>query len=672
MGAIVSVVNTVVNGVNAVFSPKFDERYQLSAPKVLYDMVPDARQTAAKSPISEDFKPPLIPLVNSDRYIIRPAMLWSTCKCLNPDGTVNKNAYLYNDKCMRCANPKDVFYARGALATGYTWSDEKKNTYISIYDVTQNIQNMPEVVQYKEFTNINDAKQLCETIPICKGVTRTYDANGMPYYALRAGSVGQQSTTGESSWERSTTPAVKTSITIGERTGKEYSTCDIPRAFADDVIAPPSVVQDPKFKLFTTTPADLINSFSATMTQAASAWATYIENAQNTNKYYQLIGVERQLKGNVGNVETCGNPVSDAGICVGPCDTTHNLHDPIQMIYDSVSGVYVLYGTTCHDGTQNIFDRPSMPAIYTPQSSPDCLDGYDRVDNGSSSKCLQTCESSNTDSGSTCISASKPRDSVPPQSFTCPAGTRLSETVCLYPCGNGYIQEGDYCIPPTTIIPLPSSIKCTKTSGGGGSGGPQVTKWLCDSEKDQKSLLLGPSGSGTIAGTSSYINKNDIICVADDASTGMYYCTSVSDALNNVSDTQRDDYSTSCDTLLKSYLDLSNNLTSILKVKATADNASSQLTTMESTIRTIITTMCNSGGSNKASTTACSNLQTQLSSLQMALNSGSSGSGVASPINVAVSSRDNLIILLRQLKCCSAGETYPWCDGQTAELKSSK
>jgi hypothetical protein len=45
------------------------------------------------------------------------------------------------------------------------------------------------------------------------------------------------------------------------------------------------------------------------------------------------------------------------------------------------------------------------------------------------------------------------------------------------------------------------------------------------------------------------------------------------------------------------------------------------------------------------------------------INSGSGTvSGVLSPISVATSSRDNLIGLLRAMKCCPAGETaYPWC-----------
>jgi hypothetical protein len=225
--------------------------------------------------------------------------------------------------------------------------------------------------------------------------------------------------------------------------------------------------------------------------EAASAWDTFIENAQNTGKYYQLIGVERKLQGNVVRTSTgtidraqCGNPVADSGICVGPCDGKRTLHDNIQMLYDTNSGIYTLYGTTCHDATQNIVDRPSIPAAYTPQLTPDCAVNYDRSDSGSISKCIQQCDSSSTDNGSSCLGMSKPRESVPPQSYSCPPGLVLSETVCLHPCEGNHIVDGDYCMPPVNILPLPESINCIKTT---------ATKWLCESEYDQYMLLLGPS-----------------------------------------------------------------------------------------------------------------------------------------------------------------------------------
>jgi len=491
ISGISTAVNTATGVINSIFAPTIQSRYQLTAPKVLYDTLTDERQVAPKSPIANNFQPIRIPALNTNNFMIAPKVLWSSCRCLNPDGTINKNAYLYNNKCIRCSNTKDVFYAKGTVLTGYTWSQEKRNTYISVYDTNQNIQQMPQISQYREFTNIADAKKLCESIPNCKGITRTYDSTGAAYYALRAGTIGQPSTTGESSWERSPAPTASPAVTVGKRKNTAYSVCDIPRAFADDIKAPSSITSAPTFQLFTSSPEDLINSFTASAVEAASAWDTFIENAQNTGKYYQLIGVERKLQGNVVRTSTgtidraqCGNPVADSGICVGPCDGKRTLHDNIQMLYDTNSGIYTLYGTTCHDATQNIVDRPSIPAAYTPQLTPDCAVNYDRSDSGSISKCIQQCDSSSTDNGSSCLGMSKPRESVPPQSYSCPPGLVLSETVCLHPCEGNHIVDGDYCMPPVNILPLPESINCIKTT---------ATKWLCESEYDQYMLLLGPS-----------------------------------------------------------------------------------------------------------------------------------------------------------------------------------
>jgi hypothetical protein len=177
-------------------------------------------------------------------------------------------------------------------------------------------------------------------------------------------------------------------------------------------------------------------------------------------------------------------------------------------------------------------------------------------------------------------------------------------------------------------------------------------------------LLQGPTGSSIIAGTSAYVNPNDIICYADDSSTGMYYCQSYTEAINQLDDGQRTDYSTSCDSMKKAYIDLSNNLTTLLSAKTTAQNASAQMAAIEITLQSVIGQMCGTGSGSGSSSTTCNSLRTQLASLNSNINSGSGAiSGVLSPISVATSSRDNLIKLLRGMKCCPAGETgYPWCD----------
>jgi hypothetical protein len=178
-------------------------------------------------------------------------------------------------------------------------------------------------------------------------------------------------------------------------------------------------------------------------------------------------------------------------------------------------------------------------------------------------------------------------------------------------------------------------------------------------------LLEGPTGSSIISGTNSYVNKNDIVCYADDSSTGMYYCETVFDAINNPDYTKIDNHSTTCDSMTKAYFDLSNNLTSLLSAQTTANSASAQMMAIKTTLETTIGKMCGtgSGSGSGSSSGTCNTLRTLLNALHSNINSGSGAiSGVLSPINVAIASRDNLIGLLQNAKCCSnIDDGYPWC-----------
>jgi hypothetical protein len=619
---------------------------------------------------SDDFKIPLIP--NNKNTIVDPQTFPAQCKCLNADGTVNKEAYIYNNTCVKCADPNEIFYAKGAISSQFAWGEEQKNKFLSIYDdaVTQ-------AIDQKAFTSLNDAKTLCETDSFCKGVTRSNDARGAAYYYMRAGtvlkgtaptagssissatagsSVSSSTPTSDSSWIKGAKGSTK--VSVGLRKGTNYSTADIPTAFADDYISPIPRAQS-VFSLFPTTVTTLINSMGNDMLQAASAWSSFQNSVQNPNTYYQLVGVERQLQ--------AASKPADNGICVAPCDPKHTLHDPIQMVYDvyAATPLYVLYGTTCHDATRTVISKPSLPAVYTPQIGSDCATGYNLTTGGS---CLEQCDSNSTDNGSSCLENSARRPSIAPL-LSCPSGLNLVGGVCVYPCGSGYTEDGDYCQPIVSTLELPSNINCVKTPytystkyDTAGATPTSVTKWLCDSDYDQYMLLQGPSGSSVITGTSAYVNPNDIVCYADDSSTGMYYCQSVSDAINQVDDTGRTDYSTSCDSMTKAYFDLSNNLTTLLSAKTTARNASAQTAAIQITLQTVVDQLCGAGSSSGSSPT-CSSLRTQLAALSSNINSGSGAiSGILSPITVATSSRDNLVTLLRAMKCCPAGENlYPWC-----------
>jgi hypothetical protein len=217
-------------------------------------------------------------------------------------------------------------------------------------------------------------------------------------------------------------------------------------------------------------------------------------------------------------------------------------------------------------------------------------------------------------------------------------------------------EDSGYCVPTVRAVAAPTTINCTKvpyittsTSVSGSSGSVSANKWLCDSYDDVDALLEGPTGSTIVPGASIYAGPNDIICVADDPTTGMYYCQTVADAAAGTQDTLRTDYKATCDTLTKSYMDLSNNLTTIMKAKTTASNSSAQVAAIEVTLRNVIQQMCgatNSGGSS------CATLWTYMNALDTNIGSGTGAvSGILNPIQVAVQSQGTLRAMLDEFNC---------------------
>jgi hypothetical protein len=215
---------------------------------------------------------------------------------------------------------------------------------------------------------------------------------------------------------------------------------------------------------------------------------------------------------------------------------------------------------------------------------------------------------------------------------------------------------------------MPSSINCTRTDYGFTTAGVpgKVNKWLCDSIDDLSALLIDPNSDGGVTGTTSYTQPDDIVCYADDPTTKMYYCTSIPDFVKLVEDTQRTDLSTSCDTLMKSYFDLSNNLSILMGAQMSANTVIGQVNAIKATLETVITTFCETKTDDSGVAT-CSTLTRLLGLLDSTENSGSGGpfSSIATPVQVGVQSRDTLIAMLSRYKCCSLqpeGTTYPWCD----------
>lgn len=573
------------------------------------------------------------PIVQEGVSIVKPRRIKATQRCLNADGSANTHAFAYNGRCMKCPSPNLVFYPKGSTDV-VSWSQEIPGKallgFTSYGDVS--------------FYSADDAKQLCEAISDCNGVSGTPGT-----YTLRAGSnpANLDSTSFDppstSSWTKTRTG--NATIMHGNYKNKTATSMQIPRAFADDYVGPAAASRP--VSASTSSILDMYNTAAGALSNmmsslgAAAAFDLYANSIQNPSNYYTLVGLERQIS----NSTTAGSS-TDYGVCVGPCDSQHPIHDPIQLYNSTEDNLTVLYGTTCHEGTQITIDRPYISPTYTPQTGRNCPDGYIL----SGTQCVKECPYGTQDSGSQCSGISGKRLSTVP-SYICPEGTNRLDSVCVYPCESGDVSDGEYCQPPQQVASLgsSSSIKCTKTAYGylQGSGSGALSKWLCDSQ-DDLNALIGFSGSSS-TGTTSYVNQNDIVCVADDPTTGMYYCQTVSEAMNQVSNSERTDMQSSCDNLVKAYYDLSNNLDILSSASTSATNASQKVAAIQMTLQSIRDSQCRGAS---GSSTLCNSLTTQLNALNTNINSGSGAiANVSTPIQLAVASRENLIAKMDQFQC---------------------
>ena len=458
--------------------------------------------------------------------------------------------------------------------------------------------------------------------------------------------------------------------------GSFPSSSPIPRAFADDYVSP-----DPLSKPSNTLegPADnlLSNAISyiSNIISISSAMDNMSQDLENQNAYYRVDGTNRKL---------LGTPApKDVGICVGPCDSQHPLYDDIQLLYNGFhsesgvqKGLYTLRGTTCYDATKTIIDQPSIPATYVPQVGDDCdnsaasgyggsqanIEIFSKTTSGSSSYCQAECPYGSTDDGNgRCIKPTIKRPFVQPSYSSCPAGYKKVDSLCVAPCDPGFELDGEYCVPTNTVglVALSntgsSGIKCTAqpytatvtTLAGSStaSGSRRATKWLCDTPEDVSALLAGPSTSGSF---STYTTPNDIVCVADDPTTGMYFCQSIEEAKANAYNDTSTDYYNTCDNLVKAYYDLSNNLTILAQANSNAQITNRQLQNITLSLQGAINAMCPSG----TSSSTCNLLLSQMSQLQTSISTGGSRiSSTLNPIALAIESRAQLVAQMNSFQC---------------------
>jgi hypothetical protein len=99
--------------------------------------------------------------------------------------------------------------------------------------------------------------------------------------------------------------------------------------------------------------------------------------------------------------------------------------------------------------------------------------------------------------------------------------------------------------------------------------------WLCNDDASVQQLL---KGDRSFKPARPYISPNDIACVSQDASGTLYTCLDRSKGIDDSSTSdQYDNYTKSCNNYFKSYIDISNSLTTLIKMKLAVFDGSENL-----------------------------------------------------------------------------------------------
>lgn len=359
------------------------------------------------------------------------------------------------------------------------------------------------------------------------------------------------------------------------------------------------------------------------------------------------------------------------GICVGPCDAQHSIHDKINLLRTSsndtvttraATDLYYLFGGTCRSNSQTQFNQPNIPAMFNNQIGNPCRQGYTSVGKGSSMKCVQEVPLGNIDYGSSYAPPSKAPDTLIP-TYSCGnisvaglSGNQLEliDNMCLAPCVPPKVSNGAYCVDPEPISTLPSSVGCrsvpfTYVATTSGSA-KTVKKWLCNTQDDLKILIKGIETSGSTT-DSSYIGPSDLVCVKTDPNTNTYFCQRLDQALADTSttDTLSIDYQNVCDNLIQGYTDISDNLTILTKTMMTAQTAEVKMTSIKGILDGVVANMCPPSNTD----TFCDTLKGLITNFDNDVNSGNThiAGSVTGPLNKAIQSRDALLNQIRSLKC---------------------
>jgi hypothetical protein len=255
--------------------------------------------------------------------------------------------------------------------------------------------------------------------------------------------------------------------------------------------------------------------------------------------------------------------------------------------------------------------------------------------------CVAQCSSDLVSSATTCTAQPVKRDGYA-AGYTCNSNETLLNGVCTTKCPEGTYPDGQLCVPVAKVVSIPATIKCTSSPFG------NKKKWLCDTAEMATALLKNPTP------TTSYIDPEDQICVADDPTTNMYYCESGADAKENTGfmGKVRMNYKATCDNVKKNYMDLSNNITSLLLIQSGMTTGRDQLAAAKTSLDSIYTKLNCANPASAQVTAICTRIQTGATAIGTdSTDIGTVLANITTPIQAAMTSRDSLLASITNFQC---------------------
>jgi hypothetical protein len=256
--------------------------------------------------------------------------------------------------------------------------------------------------------------------------------------------------------------------------------------------------------------------------------------------------------------------------------------------------------------------------------------------------CVSKCAPGEIKTPTTCTPANMTPSGKPIES-NCNSNEILVNNVCISKCPEGTYPDGDLCVEQKRAVPYPKNLTPPCVSAGLGS----YKKWFCDSDDSVTVLLRDPSS------TTTYVDDNDQVCVADDPTTGMYFCQSGKDAKEETGYVEdiRSNYYNTCDNLTKNLIDLSGSMATIEIIKAGLTTGTATLTETQTTLNNMYTKMnCTTATGNIL--IMCNQIKTAAAGINTnSMNIGKSLTLLSNQLQDILNSQKSLSKSIGTLKC---------------------